>query len=279
MTTIEKAKSISDVSQRSIFPTVDSAMEYIGKLVELMGEDQLPLHMYGYGMDDEGEVTAKEGEEWPEGFNAAVILLQSQQEVDDGEGGLKKRQIPHTILLRPFPTVEQLLADTAGEKMIRSVLEKELNHRAVRPLRTADNLAAVLGEVPASIAAFCSSGRESGGAILGAYNELYAQVHDYVKGKIDRVSRARLIKAEMKKCLENTSYANHYYTALEEANDFKTLLSCFIALGLKKGVDVTIFESWAATRDEQSFDGASDDEEGLTTEDLLDGLIDLSDQV
>lgn len=275
MTSIEKAKSINDVSQRSIFPGVEQAMEYIGKLVDIMGDEQLPLHMFGFQMDSEGEVTAKEGEEWPEGFNAAVILLQRQEEVDDGEGGLKKKQIPHTILLRPFPTVEQLLADGAGEKMIRSVLEKELNHRAVRPLRTADNLAAVLGEVPASIAAFCSSGRESGGAILGAYNDLYAQVHDYVKGKIDRVSRARLIKAEMKKCLENTSYANHYYTALEEANDFKTLLSCFIALGKKKGVDVTIFESWAATRDEQSFDGAESDDEGLTTEDLLDGLIDI----
>lgn len=278
MTTIDKAKTIADVPQRSVFPSVESAMTYIEKLVGIMdkeGETQLPLHMFGYSLDDEGSVLPKEGEDWPEGFNAAVILLSSQKEVDDGEGGTKKKQIPHTILLRPFPTVEQLLADSAGEKMIRSVLEKELNHRAVRPLRTADNLAAVLGEVPASIAAFCSSGRESGGAILGAFNELYAQVHDYVKGKIDRVSKARLIKAEMKKCLENTSYANHYYTALEEANDFKTLLSCFIALGKKKGIDITIFESWAATRDEQSFDDVDSDDEDMSTEDLLDGLLDI----
>ncbi len=278
MTTIDKAKTISDIPQRSVFPTVESAMEYIGKIVAIMdkeGETHLPLHMFGFELDSDGNVGAKDGEAWPEGFNAAVILLQSQEEYINEDKEKKKRQVPHTILLRPFPTVEQLLADSAGEKMIRSVLEKELNHRAVRPLRTADNLAAVLGEVPASIAAFCSSGRESGGSILGAFNELYAQVHDYVKGKIDRVSRARLIKAEMKKCLENTSYANHYYTALEEAGDFKTLLSCFIALGGKKGIDVTIFESWAATRDEQSFDSVDAEDETLTTEDLLDGLIDI----
>jgi len=267
---ISKAKTIAQVNPREIFATPDAALTHLEAISTIMGDDQLPMYMYGYTVDEEGNLSENADEVWPEGYQAAVYILSNRQEVpSDIEGETKMGNVPQAIFLRPVPTIELLLADPQGKLMVESVIDKEVQHRAMRPLRTADNHGAVIGEVPISIAAFCASGREASGSIVASYNELWSEILTYVKGQLSRVAKAKLTKSEFKKCLENAAYANCYYEALESAGDFKLMLQLLIRQAGNVGIDSQVFENWLGSRDEQVFTAVEDDDDDVSAEDML----------
>lgn len=280
MTNLDKIKTFDDVRQREIFTDPDAGMNYVAHVSNLLSADDAPdvdIFIYGYEADEDGTLLPIEGKEWPTDsngtpFSAMAAVLSKTEEVDieeDGKLRTVNKQVPKALFLQPIPSVDQLLADSTGRAMVEAVIAKELNHRAFRPVRATENMEAALGEMPASIAAYCTSGRESSASsALAVYNDLFGDITKQLKEKVNAFKVARITKAELRKAMENAAYAAHYYPTLEEAGFFKLVCGLFSQFGAKADYDVSLIDTWAATRDEQQFKadestGGLDDLEGL----------------
>lgn len=271
---LEKIKSWNDVRQREVFKTFDSALEYFGHVNSVFSEDSAPsvsYTVYGHQITDEGLVP-DDSKPWPtddQGQPYAAVVTTLNRQKTDSEG--KNKMIPAVIILHPMPTVDQLLATPEGGAMIEAVIAKELNHRLVRPLRNAENIGAAIGEMPATIAQYCTSGRESSqSSALAVFNDLFTEVNKYLKDKVPAYKTARVTKDHLRKCLENTAFATHYYPALEDAGLFKMIIALWTKIGANKEYDVSVLETWLSTRDDQTY-SVEADSDGL---DDLSGLLD-----
>lgn len=269
---IEKLKKLEDAPQRVIFPSLDDSLEYVGKLSELIAGSDVQLSIYSLTIDENGDAAPNPDQAWPQGADGkpheAMVAKLNRQEGPQGD----RRNVTKAIIVHPVPTLDQLLADDSGREMVESVIEKELNHRTFRPIRTADNIKAMLAEMPVSIEQFTTSSRESTGGLLATFNELYKGILDFMRTKLDRVRRARLTKEELRKCLENAAYATHYYAPLEEAGDFETFLAAMNSIAERESMDTTLIAQWAAERKNQSFDADDEDGDTLDVADLMAGL-------
>lgn len=272
--TTDKPITLADVPQREVFDSFASAGAYIQKLSTLATLEKVAMSIYGYEVKDGAFV---ETTPWPsiddESMGCMVVRLTKQEEFKEGDATVK-RGVNKAVLVQPVPTLTQLLANDLGKAMVQSVMDKELNHRMVRPVRTADDIQAVLGEMPATLEAYCATTREAGTGGLATFNEYWKSVHDYVADKLERVSIARLRKNDLKKAFENAAWAEHYFPMLEEKGDFVLILSGMITLAQGAEFDTTVLESWLANRDEQTFTGGSDGEgeEALDLGGLMEGL-------
>ncbi len=187
--------------------------------------------------------------------------------------GKKEPTTIKAIVVTPVPTLDSLLSDDAGRAWVQKVIDKELNHVAVRPLRDAENLETAQAQMPTTRAGFIESSRDAGG-IMDTFNDLYKVIGDTMSKKAPIWDRARLNKSDLKKAMESTAYALEYYPSLEDRGEGKESLIVMaikfgIALAKKKGSDPAIFDKWLATRDAQTLATTQDD----TSDDLsLDDL-------
>lgn len=275
---LDKIKKFSDVSQRVLFDDLESSMPYLQKLQELKDADEalagVKIAIHGYAVNDSGDLQPIEGKEWPIGsdgnpFACMVAVLNKKDKATN-------KQLPRAIIAWPAPRVSQLLETELGANMVSAVIEKELNHRIVRPLRDSDNLAAALNEVPASIDEFCTSGREaSSGSLLAVYNELFLPITNAIKEQVPAYKQAKINKKDLRSCIENAAYASHYYPVLEEHGLFTIIGQMFVKAGGESNYDVSQINTWLATRDTQSFEVNEDAGlEGLSVNGLLAGLTD-----
>jgi hypothetical protein len=161
---------------------------------------------------------------------------------------------------------------------VEKILHKELNHVAVRHLRDAEDVSTVVDQIPTTLDGYITSGREGGGGIMEAYDELYKQINATLAAKLPVWSKARFTKGELKKALESKGYAAEYYPAVEDykgASLFETALQLGVAAAKRKGLDPTIFERWADTRNTKTFTpGDEEDDDSLDLDSLTDALID-----
>lgn len=276
MVNLEKIKSHDDVKQREIFTSLEDGFNYFSHIHGLFAADSAPdvdYLIFGHTVNADGEVVADESKPWPVGADGApypsmVAVLSKQREVDG-----KNKQVPSVIVLHPIPSVSQLMLTDEGSAMVNAVIAKELNHRAFRPLRSTENHESASGEMPADIAAYCTSGREAGGSsTLAVFNDLFGGINKYLKDNVPAFKVARVTKDHLRKSLENSAFAAHYYPTLESAGLFAKIGEMFIKLGNKQEMDVSIVETWLTTRESQTY-AASDSNEGLDgLDDLLDGL-------
>lgn len=177
------------------------------------------------------------------------------------------------IVVTPVPTLAALMADDVGSAWVQKVIDKELNHVAVRPLRDAENLETAIAMVPTTRDQFITSSRDAGG-IMDSFNELYKTINDKMGGGAPIWAKARLIKAELKKAMESAAYALEYYPALEDRGEKESLFVLAIKFGQAlckhKGLDSAIFDKWLATRDQQTLKATEDDDsEDLSLDDLI----------
>lgn len=272
---LEAIKKLDDCSQREVFADLESSLPYVSRVISAIAGSDIAINIYGHTLGADGSLTPIEGMEWPtdsEGnpFACIVARLNRKEETKDGN-----KQVPKAVLVHPVPTLDQLLAVAVGREMVESVIEKELNHRMVRPVRTADKIEKVIGEMPVSLESYATSGREATGGLLASFNEHYKVVLDYMKETAERVKRARLTKDELKKSCENAAYATHYYPALEEAGDFVLFIAAIKSIAEEAGDNVSLFESWAAERDNETYEPEDSEEEDggqLDLKSLLSGL-------
>jgi len=274
-TTTETAKpktTLEGMTGYRTFADTDEATAYLAKCNEDFSDfANQPFAMIG--VDESG---AFRPDIYTPEMRVRVAVLRN---VPRTVGGKREPTTIKAIVVTPVPTLESLMSDEAGMAFVQKVIDKELNHIAVRPLRDAENLETAMEQVPTTRSGFIESNRDSGG-IMDTFNELYKVINDTLSKSIPLWSKARLIKAEMKKAMESKAYALEYYPALEDRgsdNNGKAKDSLFVLalqFGLKlakgKGMDAAIFEKWLATRDQQTLaTTTTDDDDDISLDDLV----------
>lgn len=263
-TTAAKAdvKTVADdMDSRRIFATTDEAAAYLN-LCATSFSDFASIPLAAPGIDSEGDFHP---EVYIDGMVPMVATLRK------AKGGIK------AIVVTPVPTLDFLLSDEAGKAWVERIIQKELNHVAVRPLREAEDISTVVDQMPTTRAAYISSARESSG-ILETFNELYKAINATMSAKIAVWNKARLTKGELKRCMESKGYAEEFYPALENRGEGKdSLFVLALNLGTNaakaKGFDPTIFDRWGATRDQKAFTAAEAEADDFDVSDLTDSLM------
>lgn len=254
------------------FDSTDEATAYLTKSAQDFTDFQAqPFVMVG--VNDSGEYDpAVYGDD----MRVRVAVLKN---VPRTVNGTKEPTTIKAIVVTPVPTLDSLLSDDAGRAWVQKVIDKELNHVAVRPLRDADNLEVARDQMPTTRAGFIESSRDTGG-IMDTFNDLYKTIGDTMAKKATLWERARLNKSDLKRAMESTAYALEYYPTLEDRGEgkesfFVMALKFGVALAKHKGMDPAIFDKWLATRDAQTLaktEDASDDD--LSLDDLTADLED-----
>ena len=242
----KKAETVAEsMAQRAIFATPDDAAAYLNTSSERFADfDSVPF--VARGMDDEGNFDPAV---YTDGMRVMVSVLKNRQTDAKGEA------LPSTvkaIVVTPVPSLDSILANAAAKDWLSGVIDKELNHIAVRALRTADDVSTVADQMPTTLEGYISSKRESGG-IMETFDSLFKSIIAVLAKKSPAWAKARLIKTELKKAMESKGYATEYYPALEDRGTQPSLFVMGMQFGQRiakeQGLDPAIFDRWLATRD------------------------------
>lgn len=283
--TAESAKpktTLEGMSGYRTFPNPEEATAYLSKCSEDFSDfAEQPFAMVGLLPDG-----SFNPEVYTSDMRVRVAVLRN---VPRTVAGKREPTTIKAVVVTPVPTIPSLLGidsdtweiikDSPSVGFVTKTLDKELNHIAVRPLRDAENLGTAMEQVPTTLAGFIESNRDVGG-IQETFNELYKTINDTLSKQVPLWSKARLIKAEMKKAMESKAYALEYYPALEDrgadsngkAKDslFVLALQFGIKLAKAKGMDTAIFDKWLSTRDAQTLKATSeDDDDDISLDDLV----------
>jgi hypothetical protein len=256
----EKAKTVADdMDNRRIFGNIDSAVTYLTESAKRFS-DFGQMTLAAPGMDDEGNFDSNI---YTDQMDVMVSLLRNKSKIK----AIVVAPIPKVHVLLGIPAEDYAAMENAtGKAWMEKILHKEMNHVAVRALREAEDVSTVIDQMPVSIDGYLEPGRGDSGA-MESFNELYKQLLTALGSKVPAFAKARLIKSEFKKALENKGYAEAFYPVLE---DFKgtSLFEAALKLGLeaakRKGLDPTIFQRWLDTRATKTYvagNESEDDEE------------------
>lgn len=251
-----------DMDSRRIFDNVTEAQAYITAMTTTIsdfGEQVFATR----GINDKGEFDPAI---YTDSMQVMVALLRKAKE------GVK------AIVVTPVPSLASLLADDAGTDWVKRIIEKELNHVAVRALREATDISTVVDQMPTTREGYISSARGEGGGILESFNELYKQISAALSAKVPVWAKFKLPKVELKLAMQSKGYATEFYPALENRGEGKdSLFVAALKLGVagakKKGLDSTIFERWLETRDAQAFASQDADDETFDFDSMANGLL------
>lgn len=254
---------IDDMPNRRLFDSTDEAAAYIGKC-QADFADFGGYPVAAVGLTDEGEFDPAV---YTDEMRVCVSVLTQRGE---GAGSSTVK----AIVIYPSPKLESVLASATGKDWLTAILEKELNHVAVRQLRKADTadgmpMLDAIQAMPTTLEAYTTSGRESSGGILETYNALWQTIKKTISAKASAFRIANLSKKEMRKGIESASYASNVYGALEdrmnkkgEAESFFEIAGQYgLLLAKKQGLDPAFFERALATRNEKTIE-IGDDEDG-----------------
>jgi len=267
-----KAKTvIEDMDSRRMFANVEDAGNYLN----LAGSTYADFTTHPQvlrGIITEGE---NAGQFDPAIYTAdtrvmvAVLANRGEKDAKTGKAGPSSVK---ALVVTPVPTIDAILNDAAGRAWAEKILDKELNHVAVRALRNADDVESVADQMPLSLADYISSSRESTGGIMETFNTLFKPIIASLAAKSTQWAKARLIKTELKKAIESKAYALEIYPTLESRGlNPKTgepLPSMFVMaaqLGIreatKQGLDPAIFTKWLDNRDAKVLTTKTDEDE------------------
>lgn len=253
-----KAKTVStDMDSRRVFPNAEEAAAYLSAQGETLADfGSYPLA--APGIDSEGNFD-------PAIYtDSAEVMVSVLKNVAKKKDGISIPGSVKAIVVVPTPKLDVLLSREDGRDWVQRIIYKELNHVAVRALREAADISTVVDQIPTTIEGFITSGRDGSSGIMESFNELYKPVTTILANNVKAWARAKLIKSELKRCLESRAYALEVWSKLEdrgEGNDslFVSALHLFISGAKKKGLDPTIFERWLETRDAKAFEIEEDE--------------------
>lgn len=253
---------IDDMDNRRLFDSTDEAAAYIAKC-QADFPDFNGYPVAAAGLTEEGDF---DPEVYTDQMRVAVAVLTQRGE---GAGSSTVK----AIVIYPSPKLEAVLDSTTGRDWLVGIMEKELNHVAVRQLRKAENadeIADAIQTMPTSLDAYTTSGRESTGGILQTYNDLWQLIKKAIGAKSTPFRLANLSKKELRKAMESSAYALTVYPKLEDRQNkkgedeslFKVAAAYGQVLAKSKSLDATIFERMLSTRDEKVIDVTEDEDEG-----------------
>ncbi len=237
---------IEGMDSRRMFDNVELAANYLNKCGESFVDFEAVPKILN-GIITEGEDAGN--------FDPAIYTDSTRVMVsvlaNRGEKG--QPSTAKAIIVTPAPSLESILTDGAGKAWLAKIIDKELNHVAVRVLRTADDMDKVQDQMPLTLADYVSSSRESNGGIMESFNTLFKGIIAALAAKSPAWAKARFIKTELRKAFESKAYALEYFSALEDRGDKPSMLVMGLQLGKreaeKQGLDPAIFDKWLAERD------------------------------
>lgn len=266
----EKALTvIDDMDQRRLFDSVDEATAYIQKCqTEYADFGSYPVA--AVGLTEDGDF---DPEVYTDEMRVAVSVLTKR-----GDG--PNSTTVHCLVIFPAPKLEAILGLAEGTELTNAtgadwligIMEKELNHVAVRQLRKAENaqeIAEAVESMPTSIADYVTSGRESTSGILETFNNLWQIIKKGMGAKSKPFALANLSKKELRKAMESASYASTVYPQLETRQNKKGEPESLFVLAATFGqmlakqetLDSTIFDRMLSQRDEKEISVAEDEED------------------
>lgn len=191
---------------------------------------------------------------------------------------LKERGAPtlKAVVVTAIPTMELLLSTDEGSDFVREIIRKELNHRAVRQLRVAENPATMADQIPYSVTSFISSSRGDAG-IIETFNELYKDLNDTMGRASKAWKRRKLTKSDLRAALESKAFALDNFPELEDSGKNGSLFEMALKLGIataeKKGLDSTIFARWIESRATAAYEPEADEDEELNFDSLAEAML------
>lgn len=253
---------IDDMDNRRLFDSPEDAATYIAKCqTEFADFNSYPVA--AVGLTDEGDF---DPEIYNESMRIAISVLTQRGE---GAGSSTVK----AIVIYPSPKLETVLESATGRDWLTAIMEKELNHVAVRQLRKAENadeIADAIQTMPTTLDGYTTSGRESTGGILQTYNDLWQLIKKAIGAKSTPFRLANLSKKELRKGMESSAYALAIYPKLEDRENkkgereslFEVAANYGLVLAKAKGLDPTIFERMISQRDEKVIEATDDEDEG-----------------
>jgi hypothetical protein len=264
---------IDDMDNRRLFDSADDAAAYIGKC-QADYPDFNSYPVAAVGLTEEGDF---DPEVYTDQMRIAVSVLTQRGE---GVGSSTVK----AIVIYPSPKINAILGisdedwkvvveSNTGLDWLGGIIEKELNHVAVRQLRKAENadeIADAIQTMPTTIEAYTTSGRESSGGVLQTYNDLWQLIKKAIGAKSTPFRLANLSKKELRKGMESSAYALSVYSKLEDRENKKgekeSLFAIAAAYGQvlakAKGLDPAIFDRMLATRNEKVIEASEDEDDG-----------------
>lgn len=260
---------LDDMASRMLFDSMDDATAYIQRCQsEYIDFAEQPIA--AVGLTAEGEF---DPEIYTDTMRIAVSVL-TQRGAGPGQSTVK------AIVIYPSPRLESVINDPAGATWLTGILEKELNHVAVRNLRrvgTKDgpSFEDAIESIPTTLADYVTSSREATSGILAVYNDLWQIIKKALGKQFKAFGLANLSKKELRKSIESAGYAAAFYPQLEERVSKKTgekeslfeIAAKFGGLLAKEqGLDPAFFDKALEERDEQTFNIAEDEDEEFDLE-------------
>jgi hypothetical protein len=265
-----KAKTIAnDMDARQVFANADLAASYLTTVSTYEGFEETPKVIQGFdpdtGLFDPAVYT--------DDMRVLVAVLKNREKNEKGEA------LPSSIkaiVVTPVPSLESILANDAAKVWLNGILDKELNHVAVRALRQADDVDSVSDQMPTTLESYISSKRETGG-IMESFDSTFKLINSTLAKKSPVWAKQRLIKTDLKKAMESKAFASEYFPTLEDRparKDGGDGSIFVIAIGLgkalceKQGLDPAIFDKWLESRNAKTLKDATANEEEFDLEDL-----------
>ena len=253
---------IDDMDNRRLFDSTEDAAVYIEKCqTDFVDFNSYPVA--AVGLTEDGDF---DPEVYTDAMRIAISVLTQRGE---GAGSSTVK----AIVIYPSPKLEAVLESASGRDWLTGIMEKELNHVAVRQLRKAENadeIADAIQTMPTTLDAYTTSGRESTGGILQSYNDLWQLIKKAIGAKSTPFRLANLSKKELRKGMESSAYALSIYPKLEDRQNkkgeneslFEVAANYGLVLAKTKGLDPTIFERMITQRDEKIIEASDEDEDG-----------------
>lgn len=266
---------LANMESRRTFDNAEAALAYITtKSEELADFGDYPLIIAG--LDDEG---ALDPTVYTDTMRVAVSVLTRK--------GSKEKKIETSVIaivVFPVPTVESILADKQALEWLNGLVEKEINHIAVRNVRNAesvDDMEEARKGMPTSLAEYTTSQRETTGGILEVYNTLWQTIKKVIGTKFKAFAIANLSKKELRKGIESASYAAATYPTLEnrttKAGEPMSLFVLAANLGKQlaesKSLDPAFFGKALDTRDSKVIELDDEDEDAFDLDALMSAAV------
>lgn len=281
-----KPKATIDlVPERRTFPTLEAAGTALAAIAgQATDWDSVQIVAPGASFNDEGEFVP-EAPEWTADTHEIMLAPLATKAKKDADGKVTTPARLIALVFTPIPTLDALTTDDKGLIMVQEVMRKELNHRAVRKLRTAENVLAAASEMPLSIESFAESQAGGGTSGLVAFDDhwlTYSQA--LAKHKtVGAVWGARFPggkgKAAIRSAIENRAKALALFPELEafgpegkEQSLFVRLLQGVLKAATDKGQDTTLLQAWLDTRDQQTYEPGSEAPAEVDFDSLFDDM-------
>lgn len=267
----EPKKVLGNMEPRRVFDSAAEALGYLNERSESLADfGEYPLVIAG--LDDEGNM---DPEVYNDDMRVAVALLTRK---GNKEKGIEGAVI--AIVVFPVPTIDAIISDSNARDWLGGLIEKEINHVAVRNLRNAesqDDLEEARKGMPVSLADYTTTQRETSGGILEVYNDLWQNIKKSMGKKFKAFLIANLSKKELRKGIESASYASAIYPTLEnrtnKAGEPMSLFAIAATLGAQlakaNSKDPAFFEKAIDTRDQKVIELGDEDEDDFDLDELM----------